>query len=140
MINPNFSMAWYRLGDAYVRQESWDLAIPNLQRAVWLNPDFSGPYILLRQMLFQNRKLSKMPKEYCGAGSYWIPATTQQVTCLGQTLWLRGNRKKAEHVLEKLKSAAQSAMSVRVALLALALSIAGERSAARSAMREVSSC
>jgi len=34
-IDPNFSMAWYRLGDAYARQQNCDLAIPNLQRAVW---------------------------------------------------------------------------------------------------------
>ena len=40
-------MAFYRLGDAYVRQLQWDDAIAALQRSVWLNPYFSGPYILL---------------------------------------------------------------------------------------------
>ena len=35
-LNPNFFMAWYRLGDAYARKENWGLAIPNLQRAIWL--------------------------------------------------------------------------------------------------------
>jgi cytochrome c-type biogenesis protein CcmH/NrfG len=40
-------MALLRLGDAYVRQSKWDDAIGALQRSVWINPHFSGPYILL---------------------------------------------------------------------------------------------
>ena len=40
-------MAYYRMGDAYTRQLQWDKAIGALQRSVWLNPYFSGPYILM---------------------------------------------------------------------------------------------
>ena len=40
-------MALLRLGDAYVRQMKWDDAIGALQRSIWINPSFSGPYILL---------------------------------------------------------------------------------------------
>ena len=46
-INP---IAWYvfwRMGDAYTRVENWNEAERALKQAVWLNPDFSGPYILL---------------------------------------------------------------------------------------------
>ncbi len=51
-------MAWYRLGDAYMRQELWERAIPDLQRAVWLNPDFSGPFILLGKCYFKTHNYS----------------------------------------------------------------------------------
>jgi tetratricopeptide (TPR) repeat protein len=35
------------MGDAYARQLQWDQALDALQRSVWLNPYFSGPYILM---------------------------------------------------------------------------------------------
>ena len=34
-------------GDAYTRQLRWDDALAALQKSVWINPYFSGPYILL---------------------------------------------------------------------------------------------
>ena len=40
-------MALYQLGDAYARQSKWDEAIHALQKSIWLNPFYSGPYILL---------------------------------------------------------------------------------------------
>ncbi len=40
-------MALYRLGEAYSRQPDWDKAIPALQQSLWINPFFSGPYIVL---------------------------------------------------------------------------------------------
>lgn len=46
-INP---IAWYtywRMGDAYTRLEKWDEAEQALMQSIWLNQDFSGPYILL---------------------------------------------------------------------------------------------
>jgi superkiller protein 3 len=45
--NPGNAMAFYRMGDAYTRQLQWDKALDALQRSVWLNPYFSGPYILM---------------------------------------------------------------------------------------------
>ena len=42
-LNPNFFMAWYRRGDAYTRQDKWDAAVPDLQRAIWLKQTYSGP-------------------------------------------------------------------------------------------------
>jgi tetratricopeptide (TPR) repeat protein len=46
-INPNLSMAWYRLGEILARQEKWTIAISHLERAIWLNGDFSGSYMVL---------------------------------------------------------------------------------------------
>jgi tetratricopeptide (TPR) repeat protein len=40
-------MAYQQIGDAYVRQSRWDAAIAALQRSLWRNPFYSGPYILL---------------------------------------------------------------------------------------------
>ena len=40
-------MAYYRLGDAYENRGAWDDAIPVLERAIWLNPNHSGPYALI---------------------------------------------------------------------------------------------
>ena len=41
------AMASYQLGDALLRQNRGDEAIAALQRSLWLNPFYSGPYILL---------------------------------------------------------------------------------------------
>jgi tetratricopeptide (TPR) repeat protein len=46
-INPIAWEAYWRMGDAYTRVEKWDDAEKALKQAVWLNADFSGPYILL---------------------------------------------------------------------------------------------
>jgi len=46
-INPSDAMAFYQMGDAYVRQSRWEEAIRALQQSLWLNPYYSGPYILL---------------------------------------------------------------------------------------------
>jgi tetratricopeptide (TPR) repeat protein len=45
--NPGNAMALYRVGEAYSRQPDWDKAIPALQQSLWINPYFSGPYIVL---------------------------------------------------------------------------------------------
>ena len=46
-INPADAMALYQMGDAFTRQARWDDAIRVLQQSMWLNPFYSGPYILL---------------------------------------------------------------------------------------------
>jgi tetratricopeptide (TPR) repeat protein len=46
-VNPGDAMAWYQLGDVHVRAARWTEAITALQRSLWLNPFYSGPYILL---------------------------------------------------------------------------------------------
>ncbi len=46
-INPIGWYAYWRKGDAYTRVENWNEAERALKQAAWLNPDFSGPFILL---------------------------------------------------------------------------------------------
>jgi tetratricopeptide (TPR) repeat protein len=46
-INPSDAMTLYRLGEAWARKSAWDRAIPALQRSLWINPFYSGPYIVL---------------------------------------------------------------------------------------------
>ena len=38
---------FYRVGEAWARKSAWDHAIPALQRSLWINPFYSGPYIVL---------------------------------------------------------------------------------------------
>jgi len=40
-------MAFHLLGDAYSRQLKWEEAVAALQKSIWINPYFSGPYIVL---------------------------------------------------------------------------------------------
>ena len=46
-INPILWLAYWRMGDAYARQEKWNEAERVLKQALWLNQNFTGPYILL---------------------------------------------------------------------------------------------
>jgi tetratricopeptide (TPR) repeat protein len=46
-INPILWLAYWRRGDAYTRLGKWDDAERALKQAVWLNQNFTGPYILL---------------------------------------------------------------------------------------------
>jgi tetratricopeptide (TPR) repeat protein len=50
-------MAYYRLGDALTRKEMWEQAVPPLEKAIWLNPDFSSPYILLGKTYYHIGRL-----------------------------------------------------------------------------------
>ena len=43
-------MAFYQLGDAYLRASRIDDAAAALQKSLWLNPYYSGPYILLGRL------------------------------------------------------------------------------------------
>ena len=43
-------MALYQLGDAYLRASRADEAMEALQKSLWLNPYYSGPYILLGRL------------------------------------------------------------------------------------------
>jgi tetratricopeptide (TPR) repeat protein len=45
--DPILWLAYWRTGDAYTSIEQWDPAEEPLKQAVWLNPDFTGPYILV---------------------------------------------------------------------------------------------
>lgn len=56
-ISPSSSMAFYRWGEALTRQLKWDDAIAPLQKSIWLNPFFSGPYIVLGKVYLKKGDL-----------------------------------------------------------------------------------
>ncbi len=45
--DPILWLAYWRMGDAYTRLENWNEAERALKQAIWLNQNFTGPYILL---------------------------------------------------------------------------------------------
>jgi tetratricopeptide (TPR) repeat protein len=50
-INPGYATAYYKLADAQSRVQKYDDAEKLLQRALWLDPTSTGPYILLGKVL-----------------------------------------------------------------------------------------
>ena len=102
-INPTFSMAWYRRGDAYTRQENWAAAIPDLQRAIWLNPNFSGPYILLGKCYFKLADYSNAEGMLRHA-LVLDPRNTSANYLLAQTLSSEGKKEEAKQLLDKVRA------------------------------------
>ena len=46
-FNPILWLVYWRLGDAYTRLEKWREAEQALKQAIWLNQNFTGPFILM---------------------------------------------------------------------------------------------
>jgi tetratricopeptide (TPR) repeat protein len=99
-------MAWYRLGDVYTRQEQWDLAIPNLQRAVWLNQNFSGPLILLGKCYFKTGDYSNAEK-FLRSALKLDPRNYSATYLLGRTLFALGRTNEAKALMEKSRTLQQ---------------------------------
>jgi len=99
-------MAWYRRGDVYTRQEKWDAAIPDLQRAIWLNPDFSGPFILLGRCYFKKADYPNA-EGILRRALVLDPQNESATYLLGQTLMLEGKKDEGRAVLEKLQTLRQ---------------------------------
>src|SRR4030095_16138289 len=55
-INPAHAMALYWIGDIHSRQSKWPEAIRALQQSIWINPYFSGPYVLLGKAFAQTKQ------------------------------------------------------------------------------------
>jgi tetratricopeptide (TPR) repeat protein len=51
LINPGHAETYYKLADAYSRIQKFDDAEKLLQRAIWLNPTATGPYVLMGKVL-----------------------------------------------------------------------------------------
>jgi len=52
-LNPIMWLVYWRMGDAYARQQNWNEAERALKQAIWLNQNFTGPYILLGKVLIK---------------------------------------------------------------------------------------
>lgn len=102
-INPAYAMAWYRLGDALARQQHWTAAIPDLQRAVWLNPDFSGPFVLLGRCYFETGDLANADGILRQALKL-DPANRSAKYLLSRTLSASGHPDEAKALEDELKS------------------------------------
>jgi len=50
-VNPGYASTYYKLADAYSRIQKWDDAERLLQRSLWIDPNTTGPYILLGKVL-----------------------------------------------------------------------------------------
>lgn len=46
-FNPILWLVYWRMGDAYTRLEKWREAEQSLKQAIWLNQNFTGPFILM---------------------------------------------------------------------------------------------
>ena len=96
-INPNYAMAWYRLGDAYSRQENWAAAIPELQRSIWL------PYILLGKCYLKQKNFFNAESMLRKAVNL-DPGNYSGTYLLAQTLMAEEKKDEARELLEKLKT------------------------------------
>jgi len=96
-------MVYYKLGDAYTRREDWDLAIPQLELSVWLNPDYSGPYILLGKCYFKKQRLAESEAALRRALRL-DPQNYSATYMLGQTLLALGRTEEGKQALEKSRS------------------------------------
>jgi cytochrome c-type biogenesis protein CcmH/NrfG len=93
-------MAHYRLGDAYTREERWNEAQGPLERSVWLNPNYSGPYILLGKVYLKQKELANAE----GVLRHALQLDPQNPTAhyiLGQTLMQDGKPEDAKKELAR---------------------------------------
>lgn len=98
-------MAYYRIGDALSRKALWNHAMAPLEKAIWLNPDFSSPYVLFGKAYY---RLGQLPFAEGSIGRYiWIPTmqarTTSLLTCTA--MWDEGGRSGGIANLEKAEGA-----------------------------------
>ena len=83
-----------------MRQENWDVAIANLQRAVWLNKNFSGPYILLGKCYYKKRDFSNAER-FLRQALEIDPKNYMATYLLGQTLIADGKTEEGRAVLKR---------------------------------------
>ena len=93
-------MAYYKLGDAYSRRDQWDEAIPALQKSVWLNPTYSGPYILLGKDYFKKDKLQNA-EDMIRRSILMDPTNYSAHYQLDQTLMKPGRTEAGKKMLER---------------------------------------
>ncbi len=97
--NPLEPSIYDRLGDAYTRQANYPEAVAALQRAVLLEPNATGPYILLGKVMLKQ-------SDAVGAATYlerarsMDPANYMTRSLLGQAYRAMGRRDEAARELE----------------------------------------
>jgi predicted Zn-dependent protease len=112
-LNPLDGETYDRLGDAYVRGGQYDHAQQVLDRAVLLEPNATGPYILLGQVLLeQNDPLTA--SMYLERAVKMDPSNSLALMLLGRAFAAAGRKAEAQRefdALEKLQEAKRSGFS-----------------------------
>lgn len=95
-INPLFWLAYWRMGDAYSRLARWDEAEAALKQAIWLNQDFTGPYILLGKVELK-KGLPQLAAGYLERALKMDPNNYSAHYLLGTAYKQLGRASEAEH-------------------------------------------
>ena len=92
-------MAFYQLGDALGRQLKWDESIAALQQSLWLNPYYSGPFILLGRA-YVKKGQPRRPKACCRQAIQYDPNNRAAHYMLAQVLQQLGRADEAKREFE----------------------------------------
>jgi predicted Zn-dependent protease len=95
-INPLNGELYDRLGDAYLRNNQYAEAQHALNRAVLLEPNASGPYILLGKLML-NQQNPVMASMYLERARQMDPGNYMTHYLLGQTYRTEGRKEDAAH-------------------------------------------
>jgi Flp pilus assembly protein TadD len=82
--------------------ENWDEAMPLLERSIWLNSNFSGPYILLGKGYLKKKELANAE----GVLRHALRLDPQNLSAhylLGQTLGQEGKEEEARKEFARWK-------------------------------------
>jgi len=103
-----FGGIYDRLGDAYTRTGQYPKALQSLQQAVLLEPNSTGPYILLGKVMLKQQDAASAAM-YLERAEKMDPANYMTHSLLGQAYRAMGRTEEATHeteTAEKLQSAA----------------------------------
>ncbi|HEV2495554.1 MAG TPA: tetratricopeptide repeat protein [Terriglobia bacterium] len=98
-IDPILWLAYWRRGDAYSRLGKWDAAERALKQAVWLNQNFTGPYILLGKVEISKGD-PKLGSEFLERALRMDPNNVSAHYLLGTAYRALGQKAEAEHEFE----------------------------------------
>ena len=98
-INPILWLAYWRMGDAYTRLEQWEEAERALKQAVWLDQNFTGPYILLGKVELKKGD-PKLASEFLERALRMDPNNFSAHYLLGTAYKGLGRKTEAEHEFE----------------------------------------
>jgi tetratricopeptide (TPR) repeat protein len=110
-LNPLNGELYDRLGDAYIRNEQYDEAQHALNRAVLLEPNASGPYILLGKILL-TQKNPVMASMYLERALHMDPGNYITHSLLAQAYRTEGRKADAEREF-RMASELQSSSASR---------------------------
>jgi len=99
-VNPLYAAVYERLGDAYFRAGDYELARQSLDRAILLDPNSTGPYILLGKVLMKQNN-SLMAAGYLQRALHMDPSNYITHYLLGQAYHSIGRVQEASGEFQK---------------------------------------